>query len=418
MILRMIFRTSYRISGYRCRHRNISMGQATSNRPSGTATTTTSAWDRSPAEFDFRSDTLTTPTRSMLAALESINLGDDVYSECTTTQSLESRIASLLGKPSALFVLSGTMGNQLALRALLVQPPHSILLDSRSHVQLYEAGGVAGLSQAVTVPVAPSNRKYLTLEDVHKHVILTSNIHFAPTRVISLENTINGVVMPAEEVRRIGEWARGEGIKVHLDGARLWNACSLSEPSAELLGEYAKHVDSVSVCFSKSLGAPVGSCIAGDERTIANARHMRKAIGGGIRQAGVLTAMARVGVEEVFFGGKLCQANAFAKVLAEKWTALGGGFRVPVDTNILLLNLEGRGIDDGIWKEAIEESGVKFSRDRIVCHYQNSSAAVEKAKKVMEIACKAADERRASRLEGGDGKEEKKVGERAYGQYN
>lgn len=309
----------------------------------------------------------------MLAALESINLGDEVYSECTTTQSLESRIASLLGKPSALFVLSGTMGNQLALRSLLVQPPHSILLDSRSHVQLYEAGGIASLSQAVTVPVVPSNGKYLQLEDVQKHAILGSDIHFAPTRVVSLENTIGGVIMPVEEVRRIGEWARGEGIKVHLDGARLWNACSVPEPSAELLGEYSKHVDSVSVCFSKSLGAPVGSCIASDERTIANARRMRKAVGGGIRQAGVLTAMARVAVEEVFFGGKLSQANAFAKILAEKWAALGGGFMLPVDTNMLLLDLEGRGIDDEIWKGAIEEGGVIIWGDRIVCHYRECS---------------------------------------------
>ncbi|CUS07690.1 unnamed protein product [Tuber aestivum] len=353
----------------------------------------------------------------MLAALESINLGDEVYGECTTTQSLESRIASLLGKPSALFVLSGTMANQLALRALLVQPPHSILLDSRSHVQLHEAGGVASLSQAVTVPVVPSNGKYLTLEDVHRHVILGSDIHFAPTRVISLENTIGGVIMPAEEVRRIGEWARGEGIKVHLDGARLWDACSVPEPSAELLGEYAGHVDSVSVCFSKSLGAPVGSCIAGDERTIASARHMRKAIGGGLRQAGILTAMARVGVEEVFFGGKLGWANAFAKVLAEKWTALGGGFTLPVDTNMLWLDLEGRGIDDGIWEEAIEEGGVRIWGDRIRLIVENSPEAVEKAKKVMEIACKAADERRANGLEKGDGKEGK-VGESTYGQSN
>lgn len=221
--------------------------------------------------------------------------------------------------------------------------------------------------------MVPSNGKYLQLEDVQKHAILGGDIHFAPTRVVSLENTIGGVIMPVEEVRRIGEWARGEGIKVHLDGARLWNACSVPGPSAELLGEYSKHVNSVSVCFSKSLGAPVGSCIASDERTIANARRMRKAVGGGIRQAGVLTAMARVAVEEVFFGGKLSQANGFAKVLAEKWAALGGGFTLPVDTNMLLLDLEGRGIDDEIWKGAIEEGGVVIWGDRIVCHYRECS---------------------------------------------
>ncbi|RPA91999.1 beta-eliminating lyase [Choiromyces venosus 120613-1] len=384
-----------------------------------TSGATTSSWDRSPAEFDFRSDTFTTPTRSMLASIGSINLGDDVYSECTTTQSLESRIASLLDKPSALFVLSGTMGNQLAMRALLVQPPHSILLDSRSHIQLHEAGGIASLSQAVTVPVPPSNGKYLTLEDVQKHVILGNDVHFAPTRVISLENTINGVIMPVEEVRRIGQWAKAEGIKVHLDGARLWNACSVPEPSAELLSEYAKHVDSLSVCFSKSLGAPVGSCMAADERTVASARHMRKAIGGGIRQAGILTAMARVGLEEVFFGGKLARANAFAKSLEEEWIKLGGSVTLPVDTNMLWLDLRARGIDDAVWKGAIEEvGGVRMWGDRIVCHYQNSQEAVEKVKMVMRIACKAADEKRANGLENRDGKDGKKVGERTYGQSN
>lgn len=327
-----------------------------------------SEWTSSPAAFDFRSDTLTTPTPSMLSSLTHASLGDEVYLESTTTTSLESRLAKLFAKPAALFVLSGTMGNQLCLRSHLTQPPHSVLCDVRAHVNLYEAGGLASLSQALITAVRPSNGKWITLEDIKKEVVLGDNIHYAPTRVISLENTINGVIVPLEEIRRISEFARENGIKVHLDGARLWNACSV--PDAPELHEYAALVDSLSVCMSKSLGAPVGSFILGEKNLVDHARHMRKAIGGGIRQAGLLTAMAEVALDEVFLGGLLTETNAYAKRLKGRWETLGGETTLPVDTNMVWLDLEKRGVGMEVWMEETEKQGVKISGGRIVCHYR------------------------------------------------
>lgn len=327
-----------------------------------------SEWESSPAAFDFRSDTLTSPTPSMLSSLAHASLGDDVYFESTTTTALESRLAKLFAKPAALFVLSGTMGNQLSLRAHLTQPPHSVLCDVRAHINLYEAGGLASLSQALVTGVPPSNGKWITLEDVKKHVVLGNDIHFAPTRVISLENTINGVIVPLEEIRRISEFAREHGIKVHLDGARLWNACSV--PGAPALHEYAALVDSLSVCMSKSLGAPVGSFIIGEKKLVDHARHMRKAIGGGIRQAGILTAMAEVALDEVFLGGQLSGANAHAKRLEGRWKALGGETTLPVDTNMVWLDLEKRGVSTESWVEETKKQGAKISGGRIVCHFR------------------------------------------------
>lgn len=327
-----------------------------------------SEWASSPAASDFRSDTLTTPTPSMLASLTHASLGDEVYLESTTTTSLESRLAKLFAKPAALFVLSGTMGNQLCLRSHLTQPPHSVLCNVRAHINIHEAGGIASLSQALVTAVQPSNGKWITLEDVKKEVILGSNIHHAPTRVISLENTINGVIMPLEEIRRISEFAKEHGIKMHLDGARLWNACSV--PDAPELHEYAALVDSLSVCMSKSLGAPVGSFILGEKGFIDHGRHMRKAIGGGIRQAGLLTAMAEVALDEVFLGGRLAETNGYAKRLEAKWRALGGETTLPVDTNMVWLDLEKKGVSMEVWMEETERRGVKMSGGRIVCHYR------------------------------------------------
>jgi threonine aldolase len=302
----------------------------------------------------------------MLAALEHASLGDDVSNESTTTTTLEQRVASLFQKPSSLFVLSGTMGNLLSLRAHLLQPPHSVLCDARSHVQLYEAGGIASLSQAMTVPVRPSNGLYLTLPDVVSNVVLSSNIHVSPTRVIALENTIAGVIMPLEDLRAISRFARSRGIKVHLDGVRLWNACD----DVASLREYAAEVDSLSVCFSKSLGAPVGSCIVGEEALVRHARHMRKAVGGGVRQAGVLTAMMDVALDEVFLSGRLRAANVYAARLADKWGSLGGVLTLPSDTNMVWLDLEARGVTLEEWAEATRHAGVTVEDDRVVCHYR------------------------------------------------
>src|SRR6187402_826542 len=201
----------------------------------------------------------------MLAAIQNTTLLDDVFQEDPTTNSLESHMASLTQHEAALFVLSGTMGNQLALRTHLTQPPHSVLCDYRAHILQWEAGGVATLSGALVKGVVPKNGVYLTLEDIEKNVILGDEIHTCPTRVISLENTLGGTIMPLSEVRKISAFAKEHDIRLHLDGARIWEAVVAGAGS---LTDYTKEFDSVSLCFSKGLGAPVGSILVGKAKFI------------------------------------------------------------------------------------------------------------------------------------------------------
>jgi threonine aldolase len=354
-----------------------------------TNASTKNEWQHSPAEFDFRSDTFTTPTPAMLAALPEVSLGDDVYGESTTSNALAARLAKMFNKPAALFVLSGTMGNQLCLRSLLEQPPFSVLCDARCHIYLDEAGGASLISQATLMPVIPSNGLWLTLEDIKKNVILSDDIHFAPTRMITLENTINGVIHPISEIRRITEFAHQHGIKVHLDGARLWNACSV--PGAPSLAEYAALADSLSVCISKSLGAPVGSYILGEKAMIAKANHFKKMLGGGIRQAGILTKMADIAITEVFEKGRLAEANAYAKEVDAAWRRCGGKTTLPVETNAVWADLESRGVSEELWNRVGKEMGVNLAGTRIMLHYQNSPASIKRLEEVMIEACRRAD---------------------------
>jgi threonine aldolase len=215
----------------------------------------------------------------MLEAIASTTLLDDVYREDPTTNALESFIATLTGKPAALLVLSGTMGNQVALRSHLQGPPHGIVTDPNTHIMQWEAGGVASLCGALMQTVLPRNGRYVTLEDIRTVAVIGDDIHYCPTRVVSLENTINGAVVPLEEMRRIYAWSRAEGIAVHLDGARLWEAVAAG---AGTLEDYCACADSVSLCFSKGLGAPMGSILVGTEGFVKRARGIRKMLGGGV----------------------------------------------------------------------------------------------------------------------------------------
>lgn len=328
----------------------------------------------------------------MLAALPTASLGDDVYGESTTTNALAARLATMFGKPAALFVLSGTMGNQVCLRALLQQPPYSILCDHRAHIYTSEAGATSIISQGHLIPVVPKNGMYLTLEDVKSSIVISDDIHSAPTRVILIENTISSVIHPLFEIKRICEFARKHGILVHLDGARLWNACSV--PGAPSLAEYAAEVDSVTVCISKSLGAPVGAFVMGSHEMVAKANHVKKLLGGGIRQVGILTAMADVAITEVFLGGKLAESNAYAKMAEAAWIRCGGRMLLPVDTNAAWVDLEARGVSEDIWQQVAAEKGVKIGGVRIMCHYQNSKVAIERLEEVMKEACRRSDDAR------------------------
>lgn len=339
------------------------------------------AWgaEKNPAAFDFRSDVHTTPTASMLKAIQECSLLDDVSMEDPTTISLESFISDLSGKEDALLVLSGTMGNQVALRAHLNTPPHAILCDRRGHIINYEAGGVATLSQAMVQPIDPKNNKYMTLEEVQTYAVLSDDVHACPTRVISLENTLNGAIMPLSEVKRISAWAREHGIIMHLDGARLWEAVAAGAGS---LKEFCAEFDSISLCFSKGLGAPIGSIIVGTKSFIKRSRWIRKSIGGGLRQAGVVAAPARVAVEETFLGGKLAQSHENAKRIQKIWTDLGGKLQYPVDTNMVWLDLNAHGIVDNHFIELAEKYGVRVRAGRFVVHYQINEEAIERLRKL------------------------------------
>jgi threonine aldolase len=358
-------------------------------------------------------DVVTTPTPSMLSAIQNCTLLDDVFMEDPTTISLESHLATLTSHEAALFVLSGTMGNQLALRAHLTQPPHSILCDHRAHILQWEAGGAASLSQALVKGVVPANGVYLTLEDIEKNVVLGDEIHGCPTRVIALENTLGGTIMPLSEVRKISAFTKEHGIKLHLDGARIWEAVVAGAGS---LPDFTSEFDSVSLCFSKGLGAPVGSILVGSEKFIKQARWVRKSIGGGLRQPGVVTAAARVAVDETFGkgpngeGGLLKKSHITAKKIAKMWTEMGGKLDQPTETNMVWFNLEDLHLTDDEFAAIGKKHGLRFLAGRLVVHYQISDEAVERLEGVMKEAIG-----RKHANGNGTANKKRKVGEKAYG---
>lgn len=341
-----------------------------------------------PAAFDFRTDTITTPTLSMLAAIAQTSLGDDVYREDTNTTSFEAFIADLAGKEDALLVMSGTMGNQIALRSLLTQPPHAVLCHWKSHIMTAEAGGTSSLSQAHMLAVRPDNGLFLTLEDVKREVVLSNDIHGAPTRVISLENTLWGTVTPLAEVKRISGFARANNIKMHLDGARIWEAVA---SGAGTLKEYLACFDTAQMCFSKGLAAPMGSIIVGPKDILEHSRWVRKSIGGGIRMAGIITSAARVAVEENFVeddAAKLKKMHAKAKMVEKMWTDKGGKVLRPAETNMVVLDLASSGIEVDDWVRIGKEEGLKLMGGRTVVHIQIVDEAFSRLEKVMNRALK------------------------------
>ncbi|KAK0255633.1 hypothetical protein LTR91_002558 [Friedmanniomyces endolithicus] len=338
-----------------------------------------------PAAFDFRSDVVTTPTTLMLNAIASTTLLDDVFQLDPTTNDLETFIADLTGKEAALLVLSGTMGNQVSIRTQLLAPPHSVVTDYRSHIIEWEAGGVASLCGALVKPVYPKNERYLTLEDVKKQCVISSDVHACPTKLISLENTLAGMITPLEECQRIAKWARENEILMHLDGARLWEAVAAGAGS---LKEYCACFDSVSLCFSKGLGAPIGSIIAGTKKFCERARWIRKSIGGGLRQAGVVTAAARVAVEDTFLGGKLTASHDRAREIARLWESYGGKTTNPVETNMVWFDLDAANISAKDFVEEGEKVGLRLLGGRLVVHYQIGDEAVQRLERLMQAVLK------------------------------
>jgi threonine aldolase len=331
--------------------------------------------------IDLRSDTVTRPSAGMRKAMAEAEVGDDVFGEDPTVNRLQQRVAAMLGKEAALFVPSGTMGNQTCIK-VHTQPGDEIIAESGAHVFNYETGGAAFLSSVQVHTI--SGRHGIMELDAIKRAVRPSLYYMPRTRLICLENTHNragGTIYPIERIREISTFARNEKIRLHLDGARLWNASAATGiPPAE----YASCVDSLSVCLSKGLGAPVGSVIAGSAEFINEARHYRKIFGGGMRQAGVLAAAGLYALDHHL--GRLTEDHAKAAFLASGISTIPG---VDIDmesvqTNIVIMSVEraGRAPDEILAQ--LKARGLLFSMGnymglRAVTHLDVSMDDVRKA---------------------------------------
>lgn len=241
----------------------------------------------------------------------------------------------------------------------------------------------------------PSNGLWLTLEDVKREVLPNDDEHYAPTKVVCLENTINGVVQPIEEMKRIVEWVKGKGMKVHIDGARLWNAAvAIGRKDGRMVGEVLKELaglgDTVSVCLSKGIGAPMGSILVGDEKVIEKARRLRKMMGGGQRQVAVVSGMARAAIEEVWEfedAERIKRTHRLAERLGKTWRELGGELDLPVESNMVWLKFQGEW--EARWVEEVKKVGLEILCNRIVVHWQIAEDAVDAMETAMKVVRKA-----------------------------
>ncbi|MEZ1325038.1 low-specificity L-threonine aldolase [Pseudomonas fluorescens] len=319
--------------------------------------------------IDLRSDTVTQPTPAMLDAMTAADTGDDVYGEDPTVNRLEAELAKRLGFAAALFVPTGTMSNLLGLMAHCERGDEYVV-GQQAHTYKYEGGGAAVLGSIQPQPLEVQADGSLDLDQVAA-AIKPDDFHFARTRLLALENTMQGKVLPLEYLARARRFTQDKGLQLHLDGARLYNAAVKLGVDAR---EITQYFDSVSVCLSKGLGAPVGSVLCGSEQLIGKARRLRKMVGGGMRQAGLLAAAGLYALDHNV--ERLADDHANAKLLAEGLRE--AGFIVePVQTNMVYVQM-------GDKAEAIKafaaERGIKLSaaaRLRMVTHMDVNRSQIE-----------------------------------------
>jgi threonine aldolase len=320
-------------------------------------------------EINLVSDTVTKPTQEMLHAMFSAKVGDDVYKQDPTINALEEKVAAMFGMEAALFFPSGTMANQTALK-LNTQPGDEIICDKWSHIYLYEAGGTA-FNSGCSLSLVDGNRGMITADQVRKAINDPEFYHAPLTSLVSIENTTNkggGACYDIETLKEIKQVCVQNNLKYHLDGARLWNALIAKNQSPRQFGEL---FDTISVCLSKGLGAPVGSVLISDAKTIKRALRVRKVLGGGMRQAGYLAAAGIYALDNHFL--RLADDHRRAKEIGALLQRLPWIASVePVETNILIFSIQSY-LDEKVIIQKLKEKGIHISamgqgKLRIVTH--------------------------------------------------
>ncbi|WFO49930.1 low-specificity L-threonine aldolase [Aeromonas veronii] len=323
--------------------------------------------------IDLRSDTVTQPTDAMRQAMLHAEVGDDVYGEDQGVNALEAYGARLLGKQAALFVPSGTMSNLLAVMSHC-QRGEGAILGNAAHIYRYEAQGSAVLGSVALQPLPMQRDGTLAFDDI-KAALAPDDAHFVQTRLICLENTHNGKVLPLSYLQEMGAFVAERGLKLHLDGARLFNAAVASETPVEVI---AAPFDSISICLSKGLGAPVGSLLVGSHDFIDRARRLRKMLGGGMRQAGILAQAGLFALEQHVT--RLADDHRRAKRLAEGLAALPG---IELDLSLVQSNMVFLRLREGESAPLLafmKERGILFSgygELRLVTHLQINDDDIE-----------------------------------------
>lgn len=335
---------------------------------------------------DLRSDTVTRPSPEMRRAMAEADVGDDVFSEDPTVNELQNRAATLLGKEAAIFVCSGTMANQLAIKAQ-TQPGDEVIADLNSHIFNVEAAGASALSGAQIFPIE-GVRGILSAWQVENAIRPLNDPHYAKTRLICIENTHNrggGSIYPLEMIREIYEVAKKRSLLMHLDGARIFNAAVASGVS---IRDYAQYFDSVSFCLSKGLGCPAGSIVAGTTGLIDSVRRFRKMFGGGMRQIGILAAAGIYAIENNI--RRLEDDHRRAKILASALAELPGIEINPdeVETNLVFCDIGGTGRTQQEIISELKKGGVlvgasQASKLRMVTHLDVSEAGINTAIQVL-----------------------------------
>jgi threonine aldolase len=338
--------------------------------------------------IDLRSDTITRPTAAMRSAMAKADVGDDVFEEDPTVNRLEEMAAARMGKPAALLVCSGTMGNLVAQLAHCGRGDETILGD-QSHVFYYEQGGAAALGGIHPRTLANAPDGTIALDQIDA-AVRPDDVHFPRSRLIILENTHNrcgGAVLSAEYTAAVRQVADRHGLKLHIDGARIFNAAVAQDVDVARL---AAPADSVTFCLSKGLAAPVGSVLCGDPAFIAAARRVRKSIGGGMRQAGIIAAAGIVALTEMV--DRLAEDHANAKLLALGLAQMAGLRIDPqaVTTNIVYFRVLKQGLDAATMTATLDEHGVRLlptgaDQMRAVLNYHVTAADVRQA---LDVICK------------------------------